>query len=367
MAAAAIQLVRTIRLDDAVIAEILTRLDVATKPAAQDRRAGRRFRYRVKGCVMHVQGKGATSPTAFVIHTQNISATGLAFLHGGFVYPGTRCVLRLVAADGRAKNVEATIVRCAYLQANVHHVAARFRHKIDPADFCDGAVRRRVLLVDDDPSMIRLAGTLLRSMNAEVDTAGDGEAGVEMASRQTYDAILMDIDMPGLSGIEAVGQLRSRGYTGLIVACTALTQADDRQKCLDAGFDRYLPKPFDRKQLAKLLQTPGCPRLVSTLAGDTSMASLVVDFVRELPPKIRAIEEALASERLDDLQTACRSLKGEAGGYGFEPISAAAGAVEAALLRGESAPALRTLAGELIRLCGLAGGASADGDKPATQ
>ncbi len=140
MGASAIpNLLRTIRLDEACINEILAHLDETNKPAAANRRDGERYRYRAPGCVMHVQNPGAETTTAFLIYPHNLSASGMAFLHGGFVYPGTRCVIRLVNLRGSWKNIEAVVVRCSFRKANVHHVAVRFKQKIDPAEFCPDA------------------------------------------------------------------------------------------------------------------------------------------------------------------------------------------------------------------------------------
>jgi CheY-like chemotaxis protein len=105
-----------------------------------------------------------------------------------------------------------------------------------------------VLLAEDDPGVQHLFGLFLRRANLEVAVAENGRFACEMAERskaegRPYDVILMDIQMPELNGYEATRQLRECGWQGPIVAVTAHAMAGDREKCLAAGCDDYVPKP----------------------------------------------------------------------------------------------------------------------------
>jgi CheY-like chemotaxis protein len=68
-----------------------------------------------------------------------------------------------------------------------------------------------------------------------------------------FDAILMDVQMPIMDGFEATRRIRAAGYRGPVVALTAYASQDDRQQCLDAGCDDFLPKPIEVKSLLQLL------------------------------------------------------------------------------------------------------------------
>ncbi len=109
----------------------------------------------------------------------------------------------------------------------------------------------RVLLVEDGPDNQRLFTYLLRKAGVEVDVAGDGRQGVEMALRardegRPYDLILMDMQMPVMDGYEATRHLRQAGYRRPIVAMTAHAMKGELDRCLEAGCDHYLSKPIRR-------------------------------------------------------------------------------------------------------------------------
>lgn len=109
-----------------------------------------------------------------------------------------------------------------------------------------------VLLVDDSRDNRRLVSHLLQRSGAQVDTAGDGTEAVSKAMESEYDVILMDVQMPGMDGCEATSQLRKQGLGRPIIALTAHAMADEKRRCLAAGFTDHLAKPID---VRKLLET----------------------------------------------------------------------------------------------------------------
>jgi two-component system sensor histidine kinase/response regulator len=105
----------------------------------------------------------------------------------------------------------------------------------------------RILVVDDEPVNREVATMLLEDAGLTVDTADDGEQAVAMARNTPYAAILMDMQMPRLDGLEATRQIRRLdGYAETpIIAITANAFAEDKARCFAAGMDDFLVKPFD--------------------------------------------------------------------------------------------------------------------------
>jgi CheY-like chemotaxis protein len=114
----------------------------------------------------------------------------------------------------------------------------------------------RILIVDDNPANIPHVADYLRFHGFEVHVASEGRQAIEMAVNLSPDLILMDIQMPEMSGFEAMKLLQGNDATSSlkIVAVTARASEQDRLACLDAGAVAYLSKPFKLKELVTLVQ-----------------------------------------------------------------------------------------------------------------
>ena len=114
---------------------------------------------------------------------------------------------------------------------------------------------QRILLVDDEPTNREIASIQLDDVDLRVDTAEDGEEAVAMAKNTRYAAILMDMQMPKLNGVEATQQIRLLpGYQDIpIIAMTANAFAEDRAQCMAAGMNDFLAKPFIPEDLFAIL------------------------------------------------------------------------------------------------------------------
>jgi CheY-like chemotaxis protein len=104
---------------------------------------------------------------------------------------------------------------------------------------------KRVLLAEDNPINALLARTLLQREGCQVDRVASGEEALAALQAGTYDLVLMDVRMPGMTGTQATRALRSRGIKTPVVALTADAFEDDRKACLDAGMDDVLVKPLN--------------------------------------------------------------------------------------------------------------------------
>jgi two-component system, sensor histidine kinase len=121
----------------------------------------------------------------------------------------------------------------------------------------EGIVGTRVLLVEDNPVNLEVALALLESSGCEVETATNGLEALESHARGEYGMIFMDCQMPEMDGFEAAAEIRRResgsGRRVPIVALTASAIEGDREQCLAAGMDDYLPKPFTAAQIRSTL------------------------------------------------------------------------------------------------------------------
>ena len=113
----------------------------------------------------------------------------------------------------------------------------------------------RILLVEDGPDNRKLITLLLSRAGAHVETAENGQIAVERATAETFDLILMDMQMPVMDGYTATRQLRDRGLKIPIIALTAHAMSGDDDKCYAAGCSGYLSKPVNPKGLAKAIQS----------------------------------------------------------------------------------------------------------------
>jgi len=342
--------VRTIHLDDDQVAKILDEMDTSAAKSPDERKMPR-YRCRIKALTVHMQHPGSSTTVPYQVPTRNISERGISFLHGGFVHTGTRCLVQLITSYGTWDDVRGTVVSSQYVKANIHEVHVRFDGQVDPSVYSSAVVHSRVLLAEDDQATARLSTLHLEQLNAVVDHAENGQIAVDKAMKNAYDVILMDMVMPVMDGFEAVRELRNHGYTSTIVAVTALTRDDDNQRCLDAGCDKYIAKPFRRQQLGDLLQSLREEPLISSSCNDLAMADVINAYVEELPGKVRAIEEAMVKKDANGLATIVRTLKAEGTGHGFEIITETAAQIESMLINGTSFDDVQKDVTVLTKLC----------------
>jgi two-component system OmpR family response regulator len=112
----------------------------------------------------------------------------------------------------------------------------------------------RVLLVEDEPDLASAIARALADENFAVDLAHDGDEGLFQATEVAYDAIVLDVMLPGRSGWDVLAALRSAGRTMPIIMLTARDTVDDRVRGLNLGADDYLTKPFAVEELVARLR-----------------------------------------------------------------------------------------------------------------
>ena len=137
-------------------------------------------------------------------------------------------------------------MRTAYKVANTR--VYRSGPMLDPSED-----RVTVLVVDDDPQVRKSVGSLLSADGYDVAYAADGETAVEMCGQNRYDAVLSDLRMPGIDGIETFRQLRALQADLPLILMSADISDRERQKAREAGASALLDKPFHAAPLLELI------------------------------------------------------------------------------------------------------------------
>ena len=137
----------------------------------------------------------------------------------------------------------------------------------------------RALLVEDDPAIAEFIARGLREAGFAVDHAVDGDAGLDLAVRGSYDVAIVDVMLPRLDGLALIDVLRKRGIMTPVLILSARRSVDDRVRGLQAGGDDYLTKPFAFAEL--LARVQALMRRASRTAEPTTLTvhDLVVDLL----------------------------------------------------------------------------------------
>lgn len=159
----------------------------------------------------------------------------------------------------------------------------------------------RLLVVEDEPDLLRGLARALREEGYAVDTAENGEDGLFKAESVNYDAILLDVMLPQLSGWEVLRCLRTKKKTPVLLL-TALDRSADRVRGLDTGADDYLVKPFDLPELlarlrALIRRSASEARSVINI-GDTSLDVAARTLTRKGDPVVLTAREYALVEYL---------------------------------------------------------------------
>jgi CheY-like chemotaxis protein len=213
---------------------------------------------------------------------------------------------------------------------------------------------RRLLVAEDNPVNQHLAVRILEKWGHTVVVADNGRKAVEAWETEAFDAILMDVQMPEMSGYEAVACIR-QGEAATdrripIIAMTAHAIAGDREKCLASGMDHYVTKPIDQQRLFEVIESccdgqplPDQQTMSSTdaqLAFDSSVVlnrvqgdrdllrEVTTLFLEDAPQLLTQLREAIGSSDAKVVERAAHALKGSVANFGAGKASEAAFALE---------------------------------------
>jgi CheY-like chemotaxis protein len=214
----------------------------------------------------------------------------------------------------------------------------------------------RVLVVDDNDINQHLATAILARAGHLSVVVPNGQVAVAAMERDRFDVVLMDIQMPVMGGFEATRLIRKleagSGRRTPIIAVTARAMKGDREACLEAGMDAFVPKPIQSTRLLEVLEevVSGSPRdasheievddafgtatldeaaLMTLVGGNRELASELAElYLTDLEPRLTEITAAVGARDGDRLRSAAHALRGSSGSMKAENVSAAAGVLE---------------------------------------
>ncbi|MDO6441080.1 response regulator [Marinobacter sp. 2_MG-2023] len=156
----------------------------------------------------------------------------------------------------------------------------------------------RVLAVDDNEANLKLVMTLLQDYQIDVEGASSGFEALSKARQKAFDLVFMDLQMPGMDGVETTSRLRemdNNNHRTTIIALTAHALADEQERLTRQGFDGYLPKPISSAQLAETIQECTGYQCRSIRQADQPAVPEVRDTRRALRPSTRKMQRDCVS------------------------------------------------------------------------
>jgi PAS domain S-box-containing protein len=216
----------------------------------------------------------------------------------------------------------------------------------------------RILVAEDNSVNQRLAARLLEREGHSVTIAGSGQEAVDLFEQRPFDLILMDIQMPGLDGLQATARIREKeratGGHVPIAAMTAQAAESDRVRCIESGMDAYVTKPVHVPELLKMIESVGAggncmntelagegasvsaqlrqldeSLALSRVGGDVDLLKEVIElFLDDYPSTLERIKSAVAASDASALEQHAHSLKGSVSTFGASRAFEAAFALE---------------------------------------
>ncbi|MBL0926091.1 MAG: response regulator [Phycisphaerales bacterium] len=370
------------RLNEAAREELLNRLDRdagSRKPS--NRRGPQRLSYRASDIAMTISHPGG-SLSRFLVSARNLSAGGMAFIHGGYLHVGTECRLVLVPLAGPPKVLAGTVRRCRHLTRHLHEVGIEFYEKIDPTHFCDPLKPDRAPQVTSAASLAQRAsaavpaidGTMLYVSNSDLDrqvmqqrlamagvnvvTADCIGVAADHVKRLPLQLVMVEMNLAESSGAESVRRIREAGYTGPMIAVAS--SDSEEQQTQGRSADAVLPRPFTATALLSIVRSK--MQRPETAAQETEpIWSDRVTRGEDPRPIEKYVQEvrqlSVAARRMADcgdwarLRTIVASLRGSGTGYGFPAVTEAGKLASQAFDRNEPPEDLRRRVDYLLEIC----------------
>jgi DNA-binding response OmpR family regulator len=299
--------------------------------------------------VMELYHPQAREPTYYLLRPHNISRGGVGFLHGHYLYPGSRCILHMQSLGEQRCVIPGRIAWCSHVRRHIHEAGVAFDELIDIEDFIDNSLQAdakqqaseelphlegRVLYADPNEDDQALVQFYLQKLGAEVRLAGDGAEAYAALQGETFQLLVARWDLPTLSG----PQLREQAaecYSGPLLLVPPPDDSQAQAQIADIPNAASLCKPYSLQRLIEAVQphlareaapAPNpVPRiLVSAYSADPAMRPLIQQFVHRLQKRLEQMNNLLSQSDINACREAARELQGSAASYGYPDIADAA-------------------------------------------
>jgi PAS domain S-box-containing protein len=236
---------------------------------------------------------------------------------------------------------------------------------------------KKILITDDNEMNQLVAATILQNFGAKITQAFNGLEAVEQLKKSTFDIVLMDVQMPVMDGIEATKVIRETISKDLpIIALTAFAIKGDNQKCLDAGMNDYLSKPFEESQLLNIvsrwvgktipkkvkieevitIKTNDMPLYdltqLNTLARGNKefIGKMIALFIEQVPASVKEIQEAYEQKDFEKVKKTAHRIKPSIDTMGIESLKEEIREIEQSAEAYQTSPQLELLIKNLEKI-----------------
>lgn len=332
-------IIDSVRLASHECGALLDSLDKASAGGAgATKRGTKRWRYRNR-ILASIKQNGLAQ--TFYVSPRNLSSGGIAFLHGGYVHPGSPIAVALRDKLDEIKTFRGRVTRCSHVKGRLHEVAVHFETRLNPKDFVPPTAEPgfnveqvdlarlfgKVLVVEDFRPDQRLIAHYFKGTNLDL-TYAQSLDDARQALDHATDLVFLDTTLPDGNGVDAVVNFRKTGFAGPVVAIMPERNTAMRSQLLSAGANEVLSKPMDlslvQQAAAEYLIAGGCEpeiasMLFSTLNGESSR-ELIEQYVHDCHRLSDTIADAVERQDLATVRMHVNSIRGSAGAHGFQPI-----------------------------------------------
>ncbi len=277
----------------------------------------------------------------YLVCARNLSAGGIACIHGGYIHPGSECKVVLPRRDGTPLAAAGVIVHCRHVEGPYHEVGIRFNQELDPMPLLpDSPVEAQdvdptrempafegsVLVVDASAPGRKMLGHMLGLSGLSLTVADAAAAAADALRKREYQLVISAL--PVEEAIRLIQQIRKGGSKGRVVAITAENGAARVAALRSAGADEVVGRAGSPAYLAVLLAewlaaAPIDRPIHSAIEERPGMRQLVADFIDEAQRKANQVEKSIGAET-GNPREACLELLGAAPGFGFDALTEAA-------------------------------------------